>query len=187
VAFDKSGNVYGTASAGGTYGYGTIFELEKSSWKEITLHDFQDGDDGAVPYAALISDKSGNFYGAATEGGSAGGGAVFQLKPSGTSWTFNAIYSNPGWGISGSFRSFTIDASGNLYGTTHCDGEYSSGTVYELSPSGSSWNFTSLYNFTGGSDGQYSFSNPVLVGNKLYGTTNVGGANGVGVVWSVTL
>jgi uncharacterized repeat protein (TIGR03803 family) len=187
VAFDKAGNLYGTASAGGTYGYGTIFELEKGSWTEITLHDFQDGDDGAVPYAALIADKSGNFYGAATEGGSAGGGAVFKLTPSGSTWTFSAIYSNPGWGISGSFRSLTLDSSGNLYGTTHCDGNYSSGTVYELSPSGSSWNFTSLYNFTGGSDGQYSFSNPVLVENHLYGTTNVGGANGVGVVWEVTL
>jgi uncharacterized repeat protein (TIGR03803 family) len=188
VALDKSGNVYGTASAGGIYGYGTIFELVKASdWKEINLHEFQDGDDGAVPYASLIADSSGNFYGAATEGGSGGGGVVFKLSPSGKAWTFKEIYSNPGWGISGSFRALTIDSSGNLYGTTHCDGEYSSGTVYELSPSGPSWNFTSLYNFTGGSDGQYSFSNPVLLNNTLYGTTNIGGANGVGVVWQVTL
>jgi uncharacterized repeat protein (TIGR03803 family) len=189
LTFDKSLNLYGTTSAGGLYGYGTIFQLQKSGslYNEIILHNFEDGDDGAVPYAGFIADKAGNFYGAATEGGTAGGGTVFKLTPSGNTWTFSAIYSNPGWGISGSFRDLTLDSAGNLYGTTHCDGGYSSGTVYELTPSGNAWNFTQLYQFTGGTDGQYSFSNPVLVNKHIYGTTNVGGSNSVGVVWELTL
>jgi uncharacterized repeat protein (TIGR03803 family) len=44
----------------------------------------------------------------------------------------------------------------------------------------------SLYVFTGGSDGLFSFSN--LVFDKhgdLYGTTNRGGANGSGVVFRI--
>jgi uncharacterized repeat protein (TIGR03803 family) len=187
VTLDKLDNVYGTTSAGGAYGYGIVFELDRAAEKEIILHNFQDGDDGAVPYAGLIADSSGNFYGAATEGGSGGGGAVFELTPANGTWTFNVIYSNPGWGISGSFRNLVMDASGNIYGTTHCDGSYDAGTVYELTPSSGTWNFTQLYVFTGGSDGLYSFTNPVLVQNHLYGTTNQGGADGAGVVWEVTL
>jgi uncharacterized repeat protein (TIGR03803 family) len=188
VTLDAAGNVYGTASAGGAYGYGTIFELTPSgsTWTETILHNFEDGDDGGVPYAGLIADKAGNFYGAATEGGTGGGGAVFKLTPSGGSWTFTVLYSQPGWGISGSFRNLIMDGAGNLYGTTHCDGANDAGTVYKLTPASGSWTYTSLYVFTGGSDGLYSFSNLVFRQGKLYGTTNQGGENGFGVIFNVT-
>jgi len=187
VSFDSAGNLYGTTAGGGAYGYGIVFQLVVASgWTEDILHNFQDGNDGGVPYAGLISDKSGNFYGAATEGGSNGGGTVFELTQSKGSWTFNVIYSVPGWGISGTFRNLVIDGSGNLYATTHCDGSYNAGTVYELTPSGGNWNYNQLYTFTGGSDGLYSVSNLVLSNGKLYGTTLYGGANGNGVVYEVT-
>ena len=189
VKFDKAGNLYGTTSAGGSYGYGTIFQLTPagSSWTETILHDFQDADDGAVPYGGLIADKSGNFYGSATEGGTGGGGTIFELTQASGDWTFTVLYSNPGWGISGSYRNLTLDASGNLYGTTHCDGADSAGTVYKLSQESGSWTYTSLYVFTGGTDGQYSYSNPVVEGDRVFGTTRFGGANGGGVVWEITL
>jgi uncharacterized repeat protein (TIGR03803 family) len=189
VAFDKSGNLYGSTSAGGTYALGTIFQLvpSGSTWTENILHNFQDADDGAVPYGGLISDASGNFYGSATEGGTGGGGTIFELTSDAGVWTFNVIYSNPGWGISGSFRNLILDASGNLYGTTHCDGANDAGTVYKLSPASGSWTYTSLYVFTGGTDGLYSYSNPVLEGNHVIGTTKLGGENGSGVVWAIEL
>jgi uncharacterized repeat protein (TIGR03803 family) len=189
VKFDKAGNLYGTTSAGGSYGYGTIFELTPtgSSWTETILHNFQDADDGAVPYGGLIADKSGNFYGSATEGGTGGGGTIYELTEASGDWTFTVLYSNPGWGISGSYRNLTLDASGNLYGTTHCDGADSAGTVYKLSLESGSWIYTSLYVFTGGTDGQYSYSNPVIEGDHIFGTTRQGGADGSGVVWEITL
>jgi uncharacterized repeat protein (TIGR03803 family) len=189
VKFEKAGNLYGTTSAGGSYGYGTIFQLTPagSSWTENILHDFQDADDGAVPYGGLIADKSGNFYGSATEGGTGGGGTIYELTPESGGWTFTVLYSNPGSGVSGSYRNLALDASGNLYGTTHCDGADSAGTVYKLSPENGSWTYTSLYVFTGGTDGQYSYSNPVVEGDHVFGTTRQGGANGVGVVWEITL
>jgi uncharacterized repeat protein (TIGR03803 family) len=187
VTINSAGNLYGTTSAGGAYGYGTVFELTPSgsSWTENILHNFQDGDDGGVLYAGLISDKSGNFYGAATEGGSGGGGTVFELTPANGSWTFTVLYSIPGWGISGSFRNLIMDGEGNLYGTTHCDGVNNAGTVYKLTPAPGSWTYTSLYVFTGGSDGLYSFSNLVVRNGNLYGTTKQGGANSNGVVFEV--
>jgi uncharacterized repeat protein (TIGR03803 family) len=189
VTFDKAGNLYGTTSTGGAYGYGTVFELVRSgsAWTERILHSFTNGDDGAIPYGGLIVDKSGNLYGSATEDGAGGGGTIFELTPASGGWTFTVLYSNPGWGISGSFRDLTLDASGNLYGTTHCDGANNAGTVYKLTRGTGSWTYTSLYIFTGGTDGLYVFSNPVLEQGHLYGTTNQGGTNGNGVVWEITL
>ena len=182
-------SLYGTTSAGGAYGYGTIFQLTRSgaAWTETIVHNFEDGDDGAVPYGGLIADKLGNLYVAATEGGSGGGGTIYELSPASGSWTFNVIYSNPGWGISGSFRNVALDASGNLYGTTHCDGANDAGTIYKLTPASGSWTYTSLYVFEGGSDGLYSFSNPLLEAGHLFGTTKQGGGDGDGVVWEITL
>ena len=187
LSFDSAGNLYGTNSAGGDYGYGTVFQLvpSASGWTENILHSFQNADDGAVPYAGLISDKTGNFYGAATEGGTAGGGTIFELTPAAGGWTFTVLYSIPGWGISGAFRDLLMDHAGNLYGTTHCDGAYSAGTVYKLKPAAGSWTYTSLYVFTGGTDGLYSYSNLVLRDGRIYGTTNQGGANGLGVVFEI--
>jgi uncharacterized repeat protein (TIGR03803 family) len=190
VSFDSAGNLYGTTSAGGTYGLGTVFQLVPGTvWTENILHDFQNANDGSIPYGGLISDKKGNFYGVATQGGAGGddgGGTIFELTPSGGSWTFTVLYSLPGWGISGSYRNLILDASGNLYGTTHCDGAYNAGTVYELTPSGATWTYNVLYTFTGGTDGLYSFSNLVLNDGKLYGTTKYGGADGNGVIFEVT-
>lgn len=188
VTVGANGNIYGTTSAGGTYGYGTVFELTRSgpTWTETILHDFSNGDDGSIPYAGLISDKSGNLYGAATQGGSGGGGTVFELTPANGSWTFNVLYSVPGWGISGSFRNLMLASTGILYATTHCDGTNNAGTVYELTPAAGSWNYTLLYTFTGGTDGLFSFSNLVIESGKLYGTTNQGGAYNYGVVFEVT-
>lgn len=188
VSFDASGNLYGTTSAGGAYGFGRVFQLMPGTpWTENELYDFQNADDGAVPYAGLIADQSGNFYGAATEGGNNGGGTIFELTPSNSGWNFNVLYSVPGWGISGSFRNVVLDpVSGNLYGTTHCDGTYNSGTVYELTPSGGAWNYNLLYTFTGKKDGLYSFSNLVLSQGVLYGTTKYGGTKNKGVIFEVT-
>ena len=191
VTLDASGNLYGTTSAGGSYGYGTVFELKRSApkWTETILHEFALENDGGVPYAGLVFDSKGNLYGAASDGGSGGtngGGTVFELTRSSGGWTFNVIYSLPGWGISGTFRNLLVE-SGKIYATTHCDGNNSAGTVYELTLAGGVWTYNSLYEFTGSSDGLFSFSN--LVSDKegnLYGTTNEGGADGSGTAFKVT-
>jgi uncharacterized repeat protein (TIGR03803 family) len=195
VTLDATGNLFGTTSAGGTHGFGTVFKLTKPAWSgvnspwiESTLHNFQDGTDGGVPYAGLVFDQAGNLYGAATEGGQSPnvGGTIFKLTPSQNSWSFTTLYSLPGSGISGTFRNVLMDASGNLYGTTHCDGANNAGTVYKLTPSGGTWTYHSLYVFNGGSDGLYSFSNLVFDANgNLYGSTNEGGSHGAGVIFKV--
>jgi uncharacterized repeat protein (TIGR03803 family) len=187
VTVDAAGNLYGTTSAGGTYGYGTVFRLSKYR-KEHILHNFRLKGDGGVPYAGLVFDQSGNLYGATTSGGNGanGGGTVFELTHSNGRWTFAVLYRLSGWTISGPWRNLFLDASGNIYGTTHCDGANRAGTVYELTPSGGTWTYKKLYVFTGGSDGLYSIGNPVFDNQRnLYGTTEDGGVNGYGVVYKI--
>jgi len=188
VLFDKAGSLYGTTSMGGAYGYGTVYQLKRSGsvWTETILYNFQDGNDGGTPYAGLIRDKSGNLYGATVSGGSGQGGTVFELTPGTGGWTFTVLYSIAGWSVSGPFRDLFLDASGDIYGTTHCDGTYQTGTVYELTPSNGTWTEKWEYDFQT-SGGYFLFSSPVVdkEGN-VYGTASVGGPNNYGVVFEIT-
>lgn len=92
----------------------------------------------------------------------------------------------------------TLDAKGNLYGTTVsggsggiCSGD-GCGTIFKLTRSGKSWEESVLYNFTGGNDGSGPGGGVVFdkQGN-LYGTTpdggkaNACGGNGCGVVYQL--
>jgi uncharacterized repeat protein (TIGR03803 family) len=183
---DAGGSLYGTTSLGGTYGYGTIFKLTPgATWTETILHHFQNADDGAYPYAGFVADSAGNLYGAATQAGANGGGTVFEVQPS-KHMKFSVLTSQPGWGISGTFRNLLLADDGTIYGTTHCDGDDGSGTIFKLTPSGKRWTYTLLYTFTGGSDGLFTISNLVLKDGQLYGTTIDGGANGAGVIYRLT-
>jgi uncharacterized repeat protein (TIGR03803 family) len=76
------GNFYGTTVGGGQNNAGTIFELSLSDgkWSETVLHSFN-GTDGAAPYAGLIEDSKGNFYGTTDRGGTFDMGTVFQFCP----------------------------------------------------------------------------------------------------------
>jgi uncharacterized repeat protein (TIGR03803 family) len=196
VTRDARGNLYGTTSAGGTSGYGTVFQLmpvpvlassSQSKYKESILYNFTHQNDGDVPYSGVVLDRAGNLYGAATGGGANSGGTIFELTPSSGGWNFSVLYSLPGWDISGAWQNLFLDTSGNIWGTTHCDGTYEAGTVYKLTNSGGTWNYTSMYVFTGGTDGIYSISTPVFdTQGNLYGTAEYGGANNNGVVYKIT-
>jgi uncharacterized repeat protein (TIGR03803 family) len=188
VTLGTKGTIFGTTSTGGTYGYGIIFQLSPSSsgWRETVLHTFEMESDGGTPYAGLVFDQSGNLYGGATSGGDGGGGTIFELTPSGAGWNFTVLYGLVGWDVSGPFRNLMVDSSGTIYGTTHCDGTGQAGTAYELTQSGSSWTYNSLYVFSP-VDGYYVYSNLVFdKRGNLYGTASVGAGNNYGAVFKVT-
>ncbi len=184
--FDSAGNLYGTAYTGGPHNSGVVYELmpSGSGWAQQILYAFEDGSDGADPVGGLIFDQSGNLYGTTRTGGTDGGGTVYQLSPSSNGWTLTTLYSFSG--SLGSFAILTMDASGNLYGTTYGDGAYGYGNVFKLTNSNGSWSYTSLHDFTGGSDGGQPLGQVTFdASGNLYGTASAGGANGDGVVWEI--
>jgi len=203
VILDAAGNLYGATYGGGTRNTGTIFQLSQSGsgWVKNTLYSFQDDPGGVFPDGSLIFDQSGNLYGTTGGGGDSnsncpgGCGTVFSLSPSNGGWVHTVLYSFTGdYGDENPNASLTIDAAGNLYGTTTGSSDTAPyGNVFKLAPSSGGWIYTSLHEFTDGTDGGHPYSSAVMDANgNLYGTATIGGKGsdcnglGCGVVWEVT-
>lgn len=190
LIFDSAGNLYGTTGEGGTGncsggGCGLVFELTPNpdgTWTETVLFNFQGGNDGAHP-GGLAFDKSGNLYG--TLGMSFG--AVFQLAPPRQpegAWSESVIYAfqgNPDGQDPNA--AITVDAAGNLYGTTFHGGgrgycEQGCGTVYKLKRVNGQWKEL-LYKFPGGGNGFGPQGSLIRdAEGTLYGTLAYGGNSG---------
>ncbi len=201
LIMDAAGNLYGTTDKGGTYDYGTVFELMPASgggWTETVLHSFNnDGVDGAYPQAGLIFDAAGNLYGTTHSGGPHNAdcfhdcGTVFELTPAaGGTWTEKVLHNFSSTRTDGAFPAsgLIFDGAGNLYGTTIFGGASGAGngTAFELTPTaGGGWTEKVLYSF--GPDGTYPQAGLVFdTAGNLYGTTPQGGAYGWGTVFELT-
>ena len=112
VIMDSRGNLYGTTSSGGTYGYGDVFELAaplRAGMGVVVLHEFSGQTDAGYPDGALIMDGSGNLYGTSA-GGGAGAGTVFELVNNSGSYTEKILkYFNQDCGGDGSWPRGRLD------------------------------------------------------------------------------
>jgi uncharacterized repeat protein (TIGR03803 family) len=198
VIRDPNGLVYSSTVAGGGTNDGTIFQLRPSAtpprsamspWIEKQLFSFTVGSDGFSPQGDLAFDGAGNLYGTTNAGGTSNIGVVFQLVPTSMGpWIENVIHNFNGVPGDGAypFAGVTFDSAGNLYGTAYQGGFYNYGTVYELSPSQSGWTETTLYSFTGSSDGGNPTAGVIRdASGNLYGATLYGGIGG-GVVFELS-
>jgi uncharacterized repeat protein (TIGR03803 family) len=179
------GNFYGTTSSGGTNNDGTIFKVTPAG-SVSTLYSFTGGEDGANPYAPLVQDTNGNFYGTTQAGGDDFFGTVFEFSSTGS---LTPLHNFVG-GTDGSapYAGLVLAADGNLYGTSSGSGDESPGTVFRVTTAGS---FTTIYNFcpSGGScpNGQIPYARLVqATDGSFYGTTTAGGSGNHGTVFRVT-
>jgi uncharacterized repeat protein (TIGR03803 family) len=187
VILDQAGNLYGTTYVGGSYSLGTVFELTPSGsgWTENVLHDFAGGSDGASPEGGLTFDSSGDLYGVTAFGGGHTYGTAFELQATNGGFSYSILY-NFGLESETPVPTLTLDSAGNLYSTAQSGGTGNVGAVFELTPSGASWNYTSLHDFTF-STGGYPLGNVILdAEGNLYGTTPYGGTGQDGVVFEIT-
>jgi len=203
---DKAGNLFGTTfDGGGSSGAGTVFELSPQKgggWTETILYSFSNDQlqNGIGPKAGLVMDSFGDLFGTTWLGGPNGGGEVFELFPPtqpGEPWSFNIIYdfSAPNDGYSPE-APLTIDAAGNLYGTTSVGGTGQCiggcGTVFMLTPPnrmlGGGWGETILFNFAGSATlGGGTLAGVILdVNGAVYGTTSSGSGGKFGTVFKLT-
>jgi uncharacterized repeat protein (TIGR03803 family) len=186
---DAAGNLYGTTKTGGAPGDGTVFELSGSIHQTLTTLATFNGSNGMDPVASLVFDPAGNLYGTTTVGGALNGGTVFELsgvnhKTLTTLTTFNASAGSPG---SSPYGGITIDAAGNLIGTTYSGGNPNNGAgaIFELSGT-SHQTLTFLHNFNT-SDGSSPYASLTADSNgNLYGTTLSGGPNFDGTIFELT-
>jgi len=162
------------------------------------LYSFTGASDGSGPNAGLVQGTDGYLYGTTHYGGaytnqsSEGNGTIFQISTNGALTT---LYSFTGGSDGGNPAAALVQgADGNFYGTTSAGGSYTNqnshgtwgyGTVFSISTNGT---LTSLYSFTGGSDGANPQAGLVQARDGgFYGTTAAGGQGGFGTVFRLAM
>jgi uncharacterized repeat protein (TIGR03803 family) len=143
LTIDSSGNLYGATLS-------NVFKLTPPGpgctpaapnlWCETTLHAFTDPLGGSAPQAGLTLIGSA-LYGTASQGGSAGKGVLFQLRPPvppSTKWTENVLYNFSG-GADGAnplgdviFGPTDFGFGAAIYGVAAAGGPSGNGVVYQL-------------------------------------------------------
>jgi uncharacterized repeat protein (TIGR03803 family) len=186
---DLKGLNYRKIIEGGTsstcpFGCGTVFELSNtgSGWNRTTIHSFS-GADGRSPSASLLLDAAGNLYGVTSQGGAHNFGVVYKLSTTSSGWHQSVLYSFGGTASPIPWGTLTMDASGNLYGTTIRGGSHGQGSVFELTPPSahSWWTFQTVHSFDE-LDGSQPTLDPLVIdaAGNLYGTTSSGGNSSAG-------
>jgi len=181
LVIGNDGAFYGTTYSGGLIGggAGVVYRVMQDGSGYQVLHAFPGGSNAANPLAGLL--VAGNvLYGTASGSSSQGltrsnasAGVIFQVNTDGTGYVEVHTFGGTNDGLSPRAR-LIAGSDGNLYGTTYAGGTFRLGTVFKLSPDGSSYSV--LHHFSGGTDG----SNPsvgLVCGSNgtLYGTTQYGG------------
>ncbi len=179
------GNMYGTASAGGAHGQGTVFKITPSGTL-TTIYSFcakTNCTDGAVPYGGLVLGTDGNFYGTTFSGGTTRqAGTVYKITPAGKLTTLH----NFDFGSDGAnpYDALLQATDGNFYGTAQYGGAHGLGVVFKITSRGT---FTVLHSFdsTDGSEPEAGLIQ--ATDGDLYGTTYNGGTGGYGTAFKITL
>lgn len=191
----SDGNYYGTTAAGGQYGYGTVYEVTAQGAYSV-LYSFAGGPlDGATP-SAVIQGSDGNFYGTSATGGTPNAGTVYQVTPAGVETVVHSFVGNT---LNGGVNADGERPSGGLvegtpgtfYGVTSYGGAFSSatkgdfgGTIFKVTSQG---NESVLYSFGAFSKDGMTPSGTLVHATDgfFYGTTNLGGQFGYGMVFRI--
>ncbi len=199
VTLDQQGRIYGTTIQGGTHFDGVVFRLarEGQGWALSPIYSFGSQDhDGINPVSRVIFGPGGLLYGTTPTGGAGDGGTVFSLQPPATAckavlcpWVETILYSFTGGTDGGDplYGDLCFDQAGNIYGTTAGGGSSGGGVVFKLTPSGSGWTESVIWNFTNGNDGGAPTAGVIFdnAGN-LYGTTSAYGSHYSGTVYELS-
>jgi uncharacterized repeat protein (TIGR03803 family) len=139
------------------------------------------GVSGADSLSDLVSDAAGDLFGVTSSGGADNDGTVFEIAKSTGALTTLASFT----GANGATPagSLTIDAEGDLFGTTANGGADGDGTVFEIAKS--TGELTTLATFTG-TNGANPFGTVISdAAGDLFGTTEMGGADNDGTVFEI--
>jgi uncharacterized repeat protein (TIGR03803 family) len=190
LILDSSGNLYGT-NFGDTQIYGNgglVFKFNLSTNQLTPLATLNAFTSGYNIVGKLLMDSAGNLYGVAQNGGPGGNGTIFKYSPSTAKLTDPVSFSGTTGATMGQLPNggLVIDSAGYIYGTTETGGTNNKGTVFAYGSI--SGQFTTLYNFTGGTDG----ANPAggLANGPgaydVFGTTIGGGTGKQGTFFNWT-
>lgn len=152
LIMDSNGTLFGTTSNGGTGGGGTVFSLTRQQGGNYTfenLHNFGAPQGDGDTTGGLVMDAAGNLYGLKAAGGANASGEIFGLFVSGSTYSYQSLYSFPQTDYIRALPmgNLVIDGSGQLFGTTNEGGNDLSGTVFSYPGGSTPATPTSLYVF----------------------------------------
>ncbi len=172
-------SVFRTLGFGSALLWTIAWPLESARGQVLTTIATFNDDDGARVNNVTI-DANGNLFGTTQIGGNYNDGTVWEIAKGSNIITTLASF-NGSNGLQ-PFAGVTIDANGNLYGTTGGGGANNDGTVWEIAKGSNT--ITTLASFNG-SNGLGPSAGVTIANGNLYGTTFGGGANGDGTVWEI--
>jgi len=177
LQFAQDGLIYGVEPGGGSQGYGLIFTIDTATGAVAILHTFSSSEPD-VPEG--LAAGNGGIYGTTASGT----GSIFQLNP--TDGTITTLYATPTPNVDPSVQ-LSIDgaqlfsgASGGCAKPRNCGG-----TVFDFDLTSNTYSTLATFKSKGDyMDGQYP-SGLLYQKRTLYGSTDFGGAQGKGVLFSV--
>jgi uncharacterized repeat protein (TIGR03803 family) len=179
--------VYGTTYLGGSNTQGNVFSVNTDGTNFQNLLTFNSTTNGADPWGHLTLIGS-SLYGI-TAGGNYGVGSIFSIQTNGSGYQDVLDSARLSWFP---YANSLTNVGGVLYGMTAgvVGGEgivpSPDGTIFRINPDGS--DYTVLASFTG-TDGDFPGNEPrgalISEGSTLYGTTEEGGANDAGEIFSI--
>lgn len=145
------GNFYGTTRSGGYVwgdcpdnrvppyyiGCGTVFKITPGGTLTTIYnfcHEVSCSINGSSPVGGLVQATDGNFYGTTSGLGSAGGGTIFKITPSGNLTTLYYFCAQPNCTDGANPTDSLVQGTdGNLYGSTPTGGTNNVGTIFKVS------------------------------------------------------
>jgi uncharacterized repeat protein (TIGR03803 family) len=190
--------LYGTTLGAGSTGWGSVFSMNKDGSDFTVLHTFSSpvsnsrgfltNWDGEQPGAGVIL-SGDTLYGTAYGGGTNGTGVVYSIGTNGTGFTVLHTFTDSPFTNSadgGYVRGGLVVLSNTLYSTTSRGGANSLGIIFAMNCDGTAYRV--LHSFsTNQLDGNDSWAELVAQNGRLFGTTQAGGANRRGTVFSINL
>lgn len=127
----SDGYLYGTASAGGTTGNGTVFRVLKDGTGFSVLKDFTaEASEGRQPNGRLSEGPDGLLYGVVTAGGASNSGGIFRIGKDGGSYAlFVSFGQNAGDGRVAALG--LAWSGGKMFGVTSDGGASAIGTIFQ--------------------------------------------------------
>jgi uncharacterized repeat protein (TIGR03803 family) len=174
--------LYGMAQTGGNFNLGVIFKIKPDGTGYAKLLDFGGAINGSLPYGSLNFD--GTFlYGMTRTGGSNDLGVIFKIKTDGTGYVKLLDFAGTTNGSYPASMGSLISDGTFLYGITNYGGTNNLGVIFKIKTDGTG--YVKLLDFAGTTNGSYPYSSLVSDGTFLYGMTNGGGINNMGVVFKI--
>jgi uncharacterized repeat protein (TIGR03803 family) len=178
-----NGKLYGVSENGGTFGRGMIYEFDPLSKTYQSVHDFDDGTDGANPYGSLVLFTDGHLYGTAFLGGTYDKGVIYSYEPTTNSFVKRIDFDGSSDFGSNPRGSLLLASDGFFYGMTTSGGANGMGILFSYLPGSS---FDDLVQFDG-TNGRNPQGELVEASGNLYGMTQFGGANDRGALFEYQL